>query len=217
MSSMHYHLSSGRSPGGGPPLPLPPAHPKLETCSRYHVQHEDMADSKPKTLNPPSVPKPPPTYDQVAVTPLLPQSKLVTLAGQVGIDPVSGEVPADFSRQVRLAYDSIENALAAVGATPRDIVHVRHYIVTVTGDAALDSKDVVDRGWGKLWIEFMDQKAGGHRPPDTVLGVAGLAKKALLYEVEAWAVVAPACASPCPLQHCILYTSSLPPESCAAS
>jgi len=47
----------------------------------------------------------------------------------------------------------------------------------------------VERGWGPLWCEMMDKEADGHRPPDTVLGVASLAKKELLYEVEVWAVI----------------------------
>lgn len=58
-----------------------------------------------------------------------------------------------------------------------------------TGNPDLDGLDVVDRGWGELWIEFMDKEAEGHRPPDTVVGVASLAKKKLLYEVEVWALV----------------------------
>jgi len=66
---------------------------------------------------------------------------------------------------------------------------VRHYIVKDSGDAEMDKLDVVDRGWGGVWMEFMDREAGGHRPPDTVVGVAGLAKGGLLYEVEAWALV----------------------------
>lgn len=33
-------------------------------------------------------------------------------------------------------------------------MQVRHYIVKDTGDPAVDRTDVVDRGWGELWIEF---------------------------------------------------------------
>lgn len=69
------------------------------------------------------------------------------------------------------------------------IVQVKHYIVTTTGDPAVDATDVVDRGWAKLWCEFMDREADGHRPPDTVVGVASLAKKDILYECEVWAIV----------------------------
>lgn len=58
-----------------------------------------------------------------------------------------------------------------------------------TGDAEVDRVDVVDRGWGELWMEFMDKHADGHRPPDTVVGVASLAKSDILYECEVWAVV----------------------------
>ena len=148
---------------------------------------------KPQTFNPPDVPTPPPTYNQVAITPILPSSssssKLITLAGQTGLEPGTGNISSEFEAQVKRAYSNVANCLKAAGAAPDDIIHVRHYIVNNTGDAALDAKDVVDRGWGPLWIEFMDREANGHRPPDTVLGVASLAKKALLYEVEVWAIV----------------------------
>lgn len=66
---------------------------------------------------------------------------------------------------------------------------VRHFIVKESGNAEKDKLDVVDRGWGEVWMEFMDREAQGHRPPDTVVGVASLAKKALLYECEVTAIV----------------------------
>lgn len=75
-----------------------------------------------------------------------------------------------------------------MGATPRDIIHVRHYIVQDSGDVELNKLPIVERGWGDLWIEFMDKEGEGHRPPDTVLGVAGLALPGLYYEVEIWAI-----------------------------
>lgn len=142
-----------------------------------------------ETFNPQAVPLPPPTYRQVAVTPIAINGKLVTLAGQVGIDIKTGEVPESFTEQARLAYENILNCLKAAGGSPRDIVHVRHYIVKDTGNPDLDALDVVDRGWGEVWIEFMKTHAGDHLPPDTVLGVASLAKKALLYECECWAYI----------------------------
>lgn len=148
---------------------------------------ETSDSTKPDTFNPSTVNRPPATYNQVAVTPILPTSKLITLAGQCGIHP-NGEVPQDFVQQVKQAYRNVANCLRAAGAVPRDIIHVRHYIVQQTGNQALDGNDVVGRGWGDAWIDFMDREANGHRPPDTVLGVAGLAKEALLYEVEVLAV-----------------------------
>lgn len=148
-----------------------------------------MASSnKPHAFNPPDVPNPPPTYNQVCVTPIRPSSKLVTLAGQTGLRQ-DQSIASDIKEQARTAYETVHKCLAAAGATPRDIIHVRHYIVTESGDAAQDDRDVVDRGWGEIWIEFMDREGDGHRPPDTVIGVASLAKKELLYEVEVWAMV----------------------------
>ncbi len=145
-------------------------------------------DNKPRAFNPPTVPAPPPTYSQACVTPLLATSKLVTLAGQTGLG-ADGRIPDSFAAQVAAAYEAVHAALLASGATPRDIVFVRHYIVKSTGDAVRDTADVVDRGWGELWTAYLDKEAAGHRPPDTVLGVASLAKSGLWYEVEVTAVV----------------------------
>lgn len=147
-----------------------------------------MSSSKPQTLNPPTVPTPPPTYSQVCTTPLHPTSKLVTLAGQTGLQH-DGTIARDIKTQAQIACKAVHECLKAAGATPRDIVHVRHYIVKESGDVEMDKLDVVDRGWGEVWMEFMDREGGGHRPPDTVVGVAALAKRGLLYEVEAWAIV----------------------------
>ncbi|KAF2728935.1 YjgF-like protein [Polyplosphaeria fusca] len=149
-----------------------------------------MSSNKPHAWNPPGVPQPPATYDQVCVTPLLPAAKLITLAGQTGRNLESlTSISSDFATQVRGAYKRVLDCLKATGATPRDIVHVKHYIVTHTGQKELDGKDIVDRGWGDLWCEFMDKEGEGHRPPDTVVGVASLAKGGYLYEVEVMAVV----------------------------
>jgi len=144
---------------------------------------------KPQAFNPPNVPKPPPTYSQVAITPLLPTSRLITLAGHVGQDPITGAVVESFDAQVKLAYQNILNSLKAAGATPRDIIHVRHYIVKDTGRVGVASEQELTKAWGRYWMEFMDKEGEGHRPPDTVVGVACLAVKESLYECEAWAVV----------------------------
>ena len=145
--------------------------------------------SVPITFNPPDVAPPPPTFHHVAVTPLLPTSKLITLAGQVGIDPDTGKISHDFNEQVKTALINVSNCLKAAGATPRDIIHVRHYVVREDLNMSEGVRiEPIERGWAPLWVAFMDREAHGHRPPDTVLEVAGLAKKELLYEVEVWAV-----------------------------
>lgn len=148
------------------------------------------SSNKPHAFNPAEVATPPETYKQVAISPILPTSKLITVAGQTGIDPGTGKVTSnDIKQQSQQAYQNIANCLKAAGASPRDIVFVRHYIVKETGDAKVDSVEVVERGWGPHWIDFMDREADGHRPPDTVVGVASLAKAELLYECEVWAMI----------------------------
>lgn len=150
---------------------------------------ESNPSNKPRAFNPPNVPHPPPTYDQMAITPLLPTSKLVTLAGQVGLHPETLKVAEGFDAQVKLAYQNITNCLKAAGATPRDIIHVRHYIVKDSGRVGVESEDELTRVWGHHWMEYMDKEGEGHRPPDTVVGVACLATSELLYECEVWAIV----------------------------
>lgn len=152
---------------------------------------DTAASSKPRTFNLASVPSPSPSYDQVAVTPILPTSKLVTLAGQVDLSVLGSAHPVTITEQASAAYKNVAQCLKAAGASPRDIVHVRHNIVQNTGDPAVDGIDIVDRGWAPLWTKFLDEEGAGHRPPDTVVGVASLAKKALLYEVEVWAIINP--------------------------
>ncbi|KAF5845251.1 hypothetical protein GGP41_001285 [Bipolaris sorokiniana] len=124
-----------------------------------------MASKKPNAFNPPSVPKPPPTYSQVCVTPIVVSSALVTLAGQTGLQK-DDTVPSGIKAQAKAGYEIIHKCLEAA-----------------------DAKDVVERGWGEEWIEFMDQKADGHRPPDTVVGVASLPLGKLLYECEVTAMI----------------------------
>lgn len=147
-----------------------------------------MASNKPQASNPPNVTTPPPTYSQLCITPILPTSKLITLAGQTGLQS-DGSIAPDIETQAKDAYRAIKECLKAAGATPRDIVMVRHFIVKISGNEEKDKLDVVDRGWGNVWMEFMDWEADGHRPPDTVVGVASLAKGKLLYECEVTAIL----------------------------
>jgi enamine deaminase RidA (YjgF/YER057c/UK114 family) len=80
-----------------------------------------MTDSnKPRTFNPPGAWFTPPSYNQVAVTPLLPTSRLITLAGMTGCDPDSTTNPTTLPEQAPIAYAQVKTCLAAAGATPRE-------------------------------------------------------------------------------------------------
>ena len=80
-----------------------------------------MASNKPRAFNPPDVTTPPPTYNQVCITPIAATSKLITLAGQTGLREDQTIAP-DIVQQSREAYEAIRKCLEAAGATPRDIV-----------------------------------------------------------------------------------------------
>ncbi|OAP61606.1 hypothetical protein AYL99_03809 [Fonsecaea erecta] len=126
-------------------------------------------------INPPNLP-PKPNFSYVQSTPISPTASLITVAGQIGVDPQTNIAPSTFAEQVHVALQNLGICLAAAGATPADIVKVQHYVVN------LDPKDT---SRGEAWLNFI----GDHRPPSTLLGVAALATPALLYEVEAMAII----------------------------
>ena len=47
---------------------------------------------------------------------------MVFLSGQLGLDPVSGELPASFEAQCRQAFRNVFAIVKAAGGTPADIV-----------------------------------------------------------------------------------------------
>lgn len=87
-----------------------------------------MSSNKPHAFNPPDVTTPPPTYNQVCITPLLSTSKLVTLAGQTGLHD-DQTISPDIKEQARYAYEAIRRCLKAAGATPRDIVGYSNVVI----------------------------------------------------------------------------------------
>lgn len=47
------------------------------------------------------------------------------LAGRLGIDPATGQVPADVDQELRLLFDGVEAVLAQAGMTMNDLVSVQ--------------------------------------------------------------------------------------------
>ncbi len=47
------------------------------------------------------------------------------LAGRIGIDPVTGQAPADVNAEIRLLLDGVQSVLAEVGMTMDDLVSVQ--------------------------------------------------------------------------------------------
>jgi 2-iminobutanoate/2-iminopropanoate deaminase len=64
-------------------------------------------------------------------TPAVVAGGLAFTTGQVGEDPVTGNVPADFEDEVRLALDNLEAVLTAAGSDLSRVVKVTCYLVDV--------------------------------------------------------------------------------------
>ena len=120
-----------------------------------------------------------PSFSHVATfsTPV----RMVYCAGQVGAD-VNGKVAEGLEAQVKLAFDNVKECLKAAGASLRDVVKITFYIVG--WDAARDGMEL-----GKPLMEFLTDHLGVHRPPSTLLSVAGLAKPEWRFEVDCVAAV----------------------------
>merc|ERR1711939_204054 len=152
-------------------------------------------------FNPPTHPSPP-FYTHVANTNIASQAvsaratRLVTLAGQIGRS-ASGDLATSLSEQVRIALMNVLLCLSAAGATRRDIISIRQYVVGL--DPQEKERKRLMRAWLEGREEFADadNEQGGRafggseaKPPNTVLGVQSLAVEGALYEVEVMAAVA---------------------------
>lgn len=134
--------------------------------------------SSPKCFNPSDVAPPHKSYSHICSTNLIGGSKLLSFAGQIGVAPDSldREPASTFREQIEIALANVTKCLAAAGATIKDIVSVRQYVVNLLP---------MDPCRRELYEEWM----GDHRPPSTLVGVAALADEKLLFEIEVMAVV----------------------------
>jgi enamine deaminase RidA (YjgF/YER057c/UK114 family) len=135
-----------------------------------------MSSVAPQVSDPKNLPAFHPSYSQICTTTLLPTTRLITIAGQIGADAAKN-VPKGFIDQVELALSNVQTCLDTAGAKKTDIVSVRQYVVNLL------EQDYAKRA--ELYGKFMD----GHKPPSTLVGVQALATKDLLYEIEVMAVV----------------------------
>jgi enamine deaminase RidA (YjgF/YER057c/UK114 family) len=82
--------------------------------------------------------------------------------------------PSDMAGQVRGVFENIRRSLAAVGATPADVVRVKSYVTDMIA-FQLEGIDEFRRFWGK------------EPPVSTCVEVAGLGAPGALIEVEVYA------------------------------
>jgi enamine deaminase RidA (YjgF/YER057c/UK114 family) len=101
---------------------------------------------------------------------------LVLVAGQYGSSTDGAVVSPDFTEQVRQAFHNLGVALAAHGLDLSHVVQLRTYVVNLDLDKLGAIAQTVQGGCGGC---------GATPPPQTVIGVAGLAMPDILFEVEA--------------------------------
>jgi 2-iminobutanoate/2-iminopropanoate deaminase len=128
-----------------------------------------------KFLNPPELAKPN-GYTHVVV---VNQGKLVFIAGQVALNE-KGEIVGkdDFSAQAKQAFANMKAALAAAGATPKNIVKLNYYVVGLNHEKLLALRAVRD--------SFIDVN---QPPASTLAGVQALFRDDAQIEIEAEAVI----------------------------
>jgi 2-iminobutanoate/2-iminopropanoate deaminase len=118
----------------------------------------------------PGVPKASSPLSQAVVA----EGALAFIAGQVGRDPGTGNVPTDFIEQTKQALANLRSVLDALGAKPRDVVRV---LVFVTDLSQSDE-------FNRVYREFF----GEEFPSRTRVQVAALAP-GFQVEMEAITVV----------------------------
>ena len=97
----------------------------------------------------------------------------VVLAGQLGIDPASGELADGLEAQARQVLANIAAILADCGGSLADIAKT-----TVFLGVTIDEFAVVNAIYAEAF--------GAHKPARTLIEVAALPRHALI-EIEAWA------------------------------
>ena len=98
---------------------------------------------------------------------------LVLVAGQYGSNSDGAVVSPDFTEQVRQAFHNVGVALAAHGLDLSHVVQLRTYVVNPDFDKLGAIREAVRGGCGESL------------PTQTVVGVAGLARPDISFEVEA--------------------------------
>ncbi len=126
-------------------------------------------------INPKTMARPP-GYTYVVET--LGPGRTVYIAGQLGLDLDNNLVgsPGDFRAQCAKAFENLGYALAAVGATFKNVVKINNYLTDMTHIGIF--REVRDT--------FLNTKAP---PASTTVAISTLARPGALFEIEAIAVL----------------------------
>ena len=103
---------------------------------------------------------------------------LIYIAGQLGMHETGNLVAADFAAQLKQAFANLRAALAAVGATPEDVVKIT--VLSVDHDA--EKQQLISAARNEMW-------SGDRKPTSTLIPVPRLAVEGLLFEIDAVAAI----------------------------
>jgi len=105
--------------------------------------------------------------------------RMIFLSGQVGLNRQGQMVGKDdFRAQTTQVFANLRAALAAAGATPKDVIKLNYYVVGLNHDKLIALREVRD--------QFIDKD---HPPASTLAGVQTLFRDDALLEVEAIAAL----------------------------
>ena len=105
--------------------------------------------------------------------------KIIYLGGKAGIYE-NDTFPETLEEQSELTFDNISKALAAAGASPKDVVDIQIYIVNL---------EDIDFDTNPVYEDVRNFFPSGHKPTSMVIGVSALAYPGLLVEINVKAVV----------------------------
>lgn len=115
-------------------------------------------------------------YSQVIV--VEPGARLVEVAGSTGDDESGNMVSPDVRAQVERTFANVATSLRAAGATGKDVIRVRMYVV------GLDA----EKHW-PIINEQMRKHFGDRGPTATLVGIQALAAPDILFEMDATAAL----------------------------
>jgi enamine deaminase RidA (YjgF/YER057c/UK114 family) len=147
----------------------------MSQLAAAQVERTPKDTTKIQFLNPQGLSKPM-GYTQVVVAQT---GKLVYVSGQVPLN-AKGEVvgKGDFRAQVTQVMDNLNTALAAAGATMKDVVKVTYYVVNLKPEQVPVIREVRSKYF-----------SAEHPPAGTLVGVTSLVQEGYMLEIEAVAAV----------------------------
>ncbi|HMF84037.1 MAG TPA: Rid family detoxifying hydrolase [Acidimicrobiia bacterium] len=124
----------------------------------------------------PAKPVPTPNAPPVAgpYSPAVRAGDWLVLAGQIGFDPASGEIPTRLGDQARQALANVATVLADCGGALTDVAKVTVFTTAIGNMGEIN--------------DVYAEAFGSHRPARSTIGVAGLPADAAI-EIEVWAYV----------------------------